>query len=67
MNGLFGVNGLLGYVVAVVLLLAIVFILGMNAVGIQAGNAQNYYKLDKPETIKMISENNANVVVDAKK
>lgn len=66
MNGLFGLNGLLGYAIAVVLLLTIVFIFGSNAVATQAKHAENYYKIEKPEQIKMISQDNVKHVVNAK-
>jgi len=62
MNGLFGVNGLLGYLVAVVLLLSIVFIFGMNAVGIQKREATNYYKIENPFDLKKSSTSNVNHV-----
>lgn len=65
MNGLFGVNGLLGYVVAVVLLLAIVFGLGYAAVSTQASVATNYYTLDA-QSLKMNSSANAALYKDAK-
>lgn len=58
MDGLFGINGLLGYVVAVVLLLSIVFIFGSNAVATQKSQATNYYKIENPFGVKMISEDN---------
>ncbi len=65
MNGLFGVNGLLGYLVAVVLLLSIVFVLGMTAVGIQKSEATNYYKIENPFELKMNSTSNVNHVKSA--
>lgn len=58
MDGLFGINGLLGYVVAVALLLSIVFIFGSNAVATQKSQATNYYQIENPFGVKMISEDN---------
>lgn len=58
MNGLFGLNGLVGYIIAVVLLLTVVFILGSNGVAIQKANATNYYTVENPFEIQMINENN---------
>lgn len=58
MNGLFGLNGITGYLIAVVLLLTIVFIFGSNGVAIQKREAMNYYTIEKPFDIQMISENN---------
>ena len=62
MNGLFGVNGLLGYLVAVVLLLSVVFWFGFNAVKIQSTTASQSYEIVNPMDIKMIDPNNANHV-----
>jgi len=62
MNGLFGVNGLLGYAVAVVLLLTIVFIFGMNAVKIQSTTATQSYTIVDPLGLKSIDPNNVNHV-----
>ncbi|BDR27932.1 DUF4006 family protein [Helicobacter suis] len=47
MNGLFGLNGILGCLLVVVALLALVVFLGLKAVSIQQQEATNYYKLDK--------------------
>ncbi len=66
MNGMFGVNGLLGLLVAVVLLLTVVFIFGVNAVSTQKREATNYYKIEKPFGINMIDTNNVSHVKDAK-
>ena len=62
MNGLFGVNGLIGFIVAVVLLLSIVFFLGLNAVGVQKREATNFYKIENPFDLKMRSTSNADHV-----
>lgn len=58
-GGYFSLNGLTGYIIAVVLLLSIVVFLGITAVGIQKREAQNYYKLDAQKAI-MIDKSNAN-------
>lgn len=62
MNGLFGINGLLGYAVAVVLLLSIVFWFGMNAVAIQSETATQSYTIVDPMGLKAIDPNNVNHV-----
>ncbi|MCI7047802.1 DUF4006 family protein [Helicobacter sp.] len=59
MNGLFGINGLGGYIVAVVLLLAIVFGLGYAAVITQKAEANNPYVIENPNSIQMKSVENA--------
>lgn len=59
MNGLFGVNGLLGYIVAVVLLLGIVFCLGYAAVVTQSTQANNPYVIENANTLQMKSADNA--------
>ncbi|BDQ29356.1 hypothetical protein NHP190002_00510 [Helicobacter ailurogastricus] len=46
MNGLFGLNGILGNLLVVVILLILVAFLGLKAVHIQQEEATHYYKLD---------------------
>ncbi|PAF52308.1 DUF4006 family protein [Helicobacter sp. 13S00477-4] len=58
MNGLFGINGLLGYIVAVVLILAIVFCFGAIAIKIQKNQATNYYKIENQSIIQMKNTGN---------
>lgn len=58
MNGLFGINGLLGYVVAVLLVVALAAGLGYAAVSAQKSQATNYYKIDNQAGIKMKSKEN---------
>ncbi|WP_163499220.1 DUF4006 family protein [Helicobacter suis] len=56
MNGLFGLNGILGCLLVVVALLALVVFLGLKAVSIQQQEATNYYKLDT-KNIQMFVNN----------
>ncbi len=66
-RGLFSLNGLTGFLIAVALLLSIVFLLGSSAVSVQHEQAQNYYKVHNPTEIKMIDTNNrSHGFVDAK-
>lgn len=58
MNGLFGVNGLLGYIVAVALLLSVVGTFTYLAIGIQKTEATNYYRFEKAHDIQMLSSDN---------
>ncbi|WP_299546253.1 DUF4006 family protein [uncultured Helicobacter sp.] len=67
MNGLFGVNGLLGYFVAVVLLLSVVFGLGYAAVVTQKAQANNPYVIENANTLQMTSKENAQHFKDAPK
>ncbi|EEO25430.1 DUF4006 family protein [Helicobacter winghamensis] len=67
MNGLFGVNGLLGYFVAVVLLLSVVFGLGYAAVVTQKAQANNPYVIEDANALQMSSKANAQHFKDAPK
>lgn len=57
MNGYFSLNGLSGFFLAVVLLLAIVAVLGFTAVGIQKAEATNYYTIDAQKAVMIDSSN----------
>lgn len=52
-SGYFGINGLLGLLIAVILLLSIAVFLGYLAVNIQKNEATNYYSIDDAN-VKMI-------------
>lgn len=56
-GGYFSLNGLSGFFLAVVLLLAIVAILGFTAVGIQKQEATNYYTIDAQKAVMIDSAN----------
>jgi len=56
----FNLNGLLGGMLATVLLLGIVAYLSIWAIQVQKDNATNYYELENPTEIQMISKDNAN-------
>ncbi len=57
-GGYFSLNGLTGFFIAVVLLLAIVAFLGFTAVGVQKAEATNYYTIDAQKAV-MINPSNA--------
>ena len=59
MNGLFGINGLSGYFLSVVLLLVIVFILGYLAITTQKNQINNPYVIENPNTLETKSIDNA--------
>lgn len=56
MNGLFGLNGVLGYLIVVVALLVVVALFGFKAVEIQQREATHYYRLDT-KNIQMFEKN----------
>ena len=66
MNGLFGINGLTGFIIAVVLLLSIVAGLGTCAILTQKAEATHYYTMQQVDSIKQISTDNAKHRVDSK-
>lgn len=55
----FNLNGLLGGVLATLLLLAIAAFLSIWAIQVQKDNATNYYELENPSDIQMRSTDNA--------
>ena len=55
----FNLNGLLGGVLATVLLLSILAFLTMWAIQVQQENATNYYEIENPTGIQMNSTDNA--------
>ena len=57
-GGYFSLNGLSGFIIAVVLLLAIVVALGICAVNVQKREATNYYNLGATN-IEMVNNANA--------
>jgi len=63
---MFGLNGIGGMLIAVVLLLSIVGFLGANALFVQQDNASNYYKIEAQKDIPMIDKASKSKVVDAK-
>lgn len=50
------INGLVGFFLAVILLLTIVFFLGYLAIKIQKQEATNYYKIEG-DKVRMINKN----------
>lgn len=64
-EGLFGLHGIAGMLIATALLLLILVFLGANAISVQQDNATNFYKLENPSDIKMISKENINHLKDA--
>lgn len=46
-RGVFGLHGLVGYAIAVVLLLSILGVLTVLGIGAQKNNAENYYTINQ--------------------
>lgn len=59
MNGMFSLNGLGGFLIAVVLLLAVVFALGYKAVSTQKAQSLNPYVIENANSLQMKDKNNA--------
>ena len=55
----FNINGLLGGILATVLLLAILAFLTIQAIAVQKAEATNFYKIDDPTGLQMKSAANA--------
>ena len=52
MNGLFGINGLFGYLVAILLVVGAAIVFGIAAIKIQKEQATSYYKIENPHAMK---------------
>ena len=59
MNGMFSLNGLGGFLIAVVLLLVVVFALGYKAVSTQKAQSLNSYVIENVSSLQMKNKNNA--------
>ncbi len=55
----FNLNGLMGGMIALILLLTILFFLVWWSINVQKANSQNYYKITNPQGLKFESDNNA--------
>ena len=65
-RGVFKLHGLTGGLIATALLLSILAFLSVNAVSVQQENATNVYKIENPQDLQMISEDNEKHLVDVK-
>ena len=70
-RSMFGINGILGMLIATALLLGILAFLTMNAIKVQQAQATNYYDpapiVGNTDNVKKISKENAQFAfVDAK-
>jgi len=59
-RSVFALDGVTGYLIAVVLLLSILAFLTVQAIGAQQNNATTYYKLDENKLVSH-SKDNANL------
>lgn len=66
MNGLFGINGLFGFLVAVVLVVVLAIGFGMLAASIQSENSTNYYIIKDSTHIEAQSADNKDHFEDVK-
>ena len=55
----FNINGLLGGILATVLLLSILAFLTIQAISVQQANATNFYEIQDPASIQANSTDNA--------
>ena len=65
-RSVFSLHGVTGMLIATVLLLSILAGLTVLGLGVQNANAQNFYKIQDEQSIKMFSTENAKHVVDVK-
>ena len=65
-RNVFGLNGVVGMLIATALLLSILAFLTIFGIKAQHDSATNYYKIQDEKSIKMFSTENAKHVVDAK-
>ena len=65
-RSIFALDGITGYLIAVVLLLSILAFLTVAAIGAQSSNSTTYYKLDE-DKIQSISADNAKLYHIVKK
>ncbi len=66
MNGLFGINGLLGFLVAVLLVVGLAIGFGIVAADVQKSNSTNYYQIKDSQNIESKSVDNKKFYQDAK-
>lgn len=64
MDKMFGLNGIAGLLIATALLLSIVGFLGYKAVVVQQANADNPYKIENLDEVKMFSKDNAKYQIE---
>lgn len=66
-RNVFAFDGLLGFIIAVSVLLAALFVLTMFAISSQNHNASNYYDFKDEKSIKMFDVDNAKKhIIDVK-
>lgn len=65
-RGLFTLDGITGFLIATVVLVVVVLAWAYAAYDMQVKNATNFYKIENPEEIKMVSKDNAKHFVDVK-
>ncbi|HIC13002.1 MAG TPA: DUF4006 family protein [Sulfurimonas sp.] len=62
----FSFDGLLGFIVAIIVLFIALVFLMYFAIGTQNNNAVNYYEIKNEKSIKMFDKDNAKHIIDVK-
>jgi len=65
-RGVFTLDGITGYLIAVVLLLSILVYLSIHAMSVAHAQASNFYKIKDEQSIKANSVDNYKHIVDVK-
>ena len=65
-RNVFGLNGVVGMLIATALLLSILAFLTIFGIKAQSDNSTNYYKIQDEKSIKMFSTDSAKHIVDVK-
>lgn len=65
-RNVFSFDGLLGFVIAVVVLLIALVFLMYFAIGAQNNHATDYYDIENEKSIKMFDKDNAKHIIDVK-
>lgn len=65
-RNVFSFDGLLGFAIAVSILLIVLVFLMYFAIGSQNNNATNYYDIKDEKSIKMFDKDNAKHIIDVK-
>ncbi len=65
-RSLFSIHGMTGFLIATLVLVAVVLTLAYAAYVSQVENATNYYKVERLNEVKMIGSTRADHIIDVK-
>ena len=65
-RSVFALDGVVGMLIATVLLLSILVVLTIGAMSVQTASAENFYKIKDEKSIRMFDTENAKHLVDVK-